>query len=86
MPALARQWMDDVFAYGWAYGSKGKALHGKDFAVAEQGRRAGDPAILLASSAKIKKELKWEPQFSKIEDIIETALRWHSSHPKGYLE
>ena len=63
-----------------------KKVTGKDFAVAEQGRRAGDPAILLASSAKIKKELKWEPQFSKIEDIIETAWRWHSSHPKGYLE
>jgi len=63
-----------------------KKVTGKDFAVDEQGRRAGDPAVLLASSAKIKKELKWEPQLSKIEDIVETAWRWHSGHPKGYLE
>jgi UDP-glucose 4-epimerase len=63
-----------------------KKVTGKDFAVDEQGRRAGDPAVLLASSAKIKKELNWEPQMSKIEDIVATAWRWHSSHPKGYLE
>jgi len=63
-----------------------KKVTGKNFAVNEQGRRAGDPAILLASSAKIKKELKWEPKMSKIEDIVATAWRWHSIHPKGYLE
>ncbi|MDD4723042.1 MAG: GDP-mannose 4,6-dehydratase, partial [Acidaminococcaceae bacterium] len=63
-----------------------KKVTGKDFHVSEEERRAGDPAVLLASSAKIKAELKWEPTMSKIEDIVATAWRWHSSHPKGYLE
>jgi UDP-glucose 4-epimerase len=36
-------------------------------------RRPGDPAILIASSEKIKKDLYWSPQFTDIQDIIETA-------------
>lgn len=63
-----------------------KKVTGKDFRVNEEERRAGDPAVLLASSAKIKEELKWEPTMSQIEDIVATAWRWHSSHPKGYVE
>lgn len=63
-----------------------KKVTGKDFFVDEVARRPGDPAVLLASSAKIREELKWEPTMSKIEDIVASAWRWHSSHPKGYLE
>jgi len=63
-----------------------KKVTGKDFFVDEVARRSGDPAVLLASSAKIREELKWEPTMSKIEDIVASAWRWHSSHPKGYLE
>ena len=48
------------------------------------GRRAGDPAVLIASSDKIKKELKWQPQFTDVEKVIETAWKWHKNHPKGY--
>lgn len=33
-PALLKQWEDDVLTYGWAYGSGGKALAGKDLGVA----------------------------------------------------
>ena len=47
-------------------------------------RRAGDPAILVASSDKIKKELNWKPEFSDIYTIIETAWNWHKKHPNGY--
>jgi UDP-glucose 4-epimerase len=36
-------------------------------------RRQGDPAVLIASSEKIKKELGWVPEFTDIEDIIATA-------------
>jgi len=47
-------------------------------------RRAGDPAILIASSDKIKRELNWNPQFNDIHTIIESAWNWHKKHPDGY--
>jgi UDP-glucose 4-epimerase len=47
-------------------------------------RRPGDPAVLIASSEKIKRELGWKPQFPDLHTIIGTAWRWHSSHPHGY--
>lgn len=48
------------------------------------GRRAGDPAVLIASSDKIKKDLGFTIKYSNISDIIETAWRWHKNHPDGY--
>jgi len=47
-------------------------------------RRPGDPARLVASSEKLRKELNWQPKFPRLEEIIETAWKWHSSHPNGY--
>jgi UDP-glucose-4-epimerase GalE len=47
-------------------------------------RRPGDPAVLYASSARIKKELGWAPRFEEIDVIIETAWRWREAHPHGY--
>ena len=47
-------------------------------------RRPGDPAVLVASSAKIRQELGWKPRFPQVRDIIESAWRWHQAHPKGY--
>lgn len=47
-------------------------------------RRAGDPAILIASSDKAMSELNWKPKFNSLETIIETAWKWHSSHIDGY--
>ena len=46
-------------------------------------RRAGDPAVLIASSAKIQSELKWKPQFG-ISDILASAWRFHQQFPDGY--
>ena len=63
-----------------------KKVTGKDFPVVEKPRRAGDPAVLIASSEKIKKELHWQPEHTNIEDIIATAWRWHSSHPDGFAK
>lgn len=48
------------------------------------GRREGDPAVLLANSDKAKRELGWNPKYSDMKEIIETAWRWHTSHPHGY--
>lgn len=49
-------------------------------------RRAGDPALLIASSAKAKATLGWEPQITDIEEIISSAWKWHNAHPQGYKE
>lgn len=47
-------------------------------------RRPGDPAVLVASSEKIRRDLGWQPQYSDIKSIIETAWRWHKSYPAGF--
>jgi UDP-glucose 4-epimerase len=47
-------------------------------------RRAGDPAVLVAASDKIRKELGWVSQFPRVHEIIESAWRWHKANPKGY--
>jgi len=47
-------------------------------------RRPGDPAVLIASSDRIRRELGWKPQFPDVRDIIESAWNWHQAHPKGY--
>ena len=54
-----------------------------DFAAAE-GRRAGDPAQLIASSDKAKQVLGWRPAFDSLETIVSTAWNWHKNHPQGY--
>lgn len=47
-------------------------------------RRSGDPDILIASSKKAKEVLGWQPKYDNMEKIIETAWKWHSTHPNGY--
>ncbi len=47
-------------------------------------RRAGDPAALVADSSRLKQELGWSPNFTTLDAIVETAWKWHSSHPDGY--
>lgn len=49
-------------------------------------RRAGDPAILIASADKAKQVLGWQPKRDRLEQIVESAWRWHESHPNGYVE
>ena len=47
-------------------------------------RRAGDPALLIASSDKAKSILGWNPSHNSLDEIIETAWKWHKTHPNGY--
>jgi UDP-glucose 4-epimerase len=49
-----------------------------------QPRRAGDPAVLVASSERIQKELGWKPKLISLQEIVGSAWEWHRSHPKGY--
>lgn len=52
---------------------------GLDIPVIETARRPGDPAILVASSDKIRNALQWEPRYDDMETIIRTAWKWHNS-------
>lgn len=47
-------------------------------------RRPGDPAVLVACSEKIRRELGWHPHVQDIESMIESAWRWKLAHPHGY--
>lgn len=57
---------------------------GKPVPAVKADRRAGDPPILVAGSDKIIEKLGWNPVFPQLESIVETAWKWHASHPKGY--
>jgi UDP-glucose-4-epimerase GalE len=52
----------------------------------EAPRRAGDPPSLVASAAKIERELAWRPNYTDLRAIVETAWRWHKTHPRGYAD
>ena len=56
---------------------KAEAVTGKKIPVVEAPRRPGDPAVLVASSEKIKRELGWTPAYDDLEKIIRTAWNWH---------
>lgn len=53
-----------------------RRVTGKDIPVRMGPRRPGDPAVLIASSDKIKNELGWQPQFQDLGVIVESAWRW----------
>lgn len=57
---------------------------GQTIKVVEEGRRAGDPAQLIASSQKARDVLGWKPEHDSLEEIITTAWKWHSAHPNGF--
>jgi UDP-glucose 4-epimerase len=47
-------------------------------------RRPGDPAVLVASSARARKVLGWEPRYPELKEIISSAWGWHQKFPLGY--
>ena len=47
-------------------------------------RRPGDPPELVADSRRAQSFLDWKPRYTDIESIVQTAWRWHQSHPHGY--
>ena len=61
-----------------------RKVTGQPISAKEEPRRAGDPSMLIASSAKAKEVLGWNPQYADLETIIDTAWNWHKSHPNGY--
>jgi UDP-glucose 4-epimerase len=63
-----------------------KKVSGKNFKVIETSRRPGDPPVLVCNSTKAKNELGWQPQWTNLEKIVDSAWKWHSKHPDGYAE
>jgi UDP-glucose 4-epimerase len=57
---------------------------GKNIPVKMSPRRPGDPAVLVASSERIKKELGWKPKYQDLSKIIGSAWSWVQAHPNGY--
>ena len=61
-----------------------REVTGKDIRTRVGPRRAGDPAVLIASSEKIKRELGWNPSRQDLRLIIQSAWDWMKAHPNGY--
>jgi len=61
-----------------------RRVTGREIAAVEAPRRPGDPPELVASSRRIAEDLGWRPEFPDLATIIETAWRWHTTHPDGY--
>ncbi|MFZ5855312.1 MAG: UDP-glucose 4-epimerase GalE [Chloroflexota bacterium] len=63
-----------------------RAVTEHDIPAVESPRREGDPARLVASSDKIRRELGWSPARDNLREILSSAWAWHQSHPNGYEE
>ena len=61
-----------------------REVTGKDIRTRVGPRRPGDPAVLIASSEKIKRELGWNPSQQDLRLIIQSAWDWMKAHPNGY--
>ena len=47
-------------------------------------RRAGDPAVLVAASERLRQDTGWTPRYAALDDIVRTAWAWREAHPRGY--
>ncbi len=75
--------VSEIFNCGYGHGYsvrevvKGvRQVTGRDFTVAETGRREGDPPALVAESSKIREQLGWQPRHDDLAYIIRTAWDW----------
>jgi UDP-glucose 4-epimerase len=88
---LRRGGADEIFNLGGDQGSSvrevikaAEMVTGLAIPAQVSPRRPGDPARLVADSAKARGALGWRPRFTRIEDIIQTAWNWHKRQPDGY--
>jgi UDP-glucose 4-epimerase len=61
-----------------------RRVTGHPIPAVESPRRTGDSPRLVASSAKIRRELHWQPQHDSLEEIVSSAWEWQKTHPRGY--
>jgi UDP-glucose 4-epimerase len=94
---LALKILDERSAiYNLGCGGEGYSVHevietarlvtGREIPTSVAPRRVGDPAVLIASSEKIKTELGWQPEFQDLRIIIQSAWDWLVAHPEGYAD
>ncbi len=63
-----------------------RRVTGRDIAVKMGPRRPGDPATLVAASARAMSELGWTPRFPDLDTIVRTAWEWKRRNPNGYAD
>ncbi|HEX4129300.1 MAG TPA: UDP-glucose 4-epimerase GalE [Pirellulales bacterium] len=61
-----------------------RAVSGREIPFEIGPRRAGDPPELVADATRARQQLGWQPRFPELRQIVETAWKWHKSHPNGY--
>jgi UDP-glucose 4-epimerase len=61
-------------------------VSGRQVTVREAARRPGDPPVLVAANAGAREMLDWQPRYTDLASIVETAWNWHRRHPHGYSE
>lgn len=90
---LSRGGESDVFNLGSGTGfsvkevlEEARRVTGRAIPTDIAPRRAGDPARLVASSQKARSVLGWKPEFDNLSAILETAWKWHSTHPRGFAD
>ncbi|WP_289354891.1 UDP-glucose 4-epimerase GalE [Paenibacillus sp. S-12] len=57
---------------------------GRSIPTVTEERRAGDPAVLIASADKAKSVLGWSPKRDDLNVLIQSAWNWHQARPTGY--
>jgi UDP-glucose 4-epimerase len=60
-----------------------RRVTGHPIPVEEMPRRLGDPAVLIASSAKIETDLGWKPKYIQLDDVVRSAWEWHQERYRG---
>ncbi|MBN1816327.1 MAG: UDP-glucose 4-epimerase GalE [Sedimentisphaerales bacterium] len=61
-------------------------VSGRKFNVIETERRPGDPPVLTADASLARNELGWTTDVPDLTQIVESAWRWHNTHPNGYQD
>ncbi len=62
-----------------------RRVTGHPIPVQEEPRRPGDPAALVASRERAVRELGWRPRHADLDEIVDSAWRWHRANPRGYV-
>ncbi|MBC2580756.1 UDP-glucose 4-epimerase GalE [Clostridium sp. DJ247] len=90
---LRQGYSSDIFNLGNGSGftvkemiDAARMVTGHEIPAETTARRAGDPAVLVASSEKARKILGWEPKFTNVEEVIRSAWNFHSTHKNGFEE
>jgi UDP-glucose 4-epimerase len=91
MGSESPQWLAYNLGNGQGYSVRqvldaARSVSGHPIPAAEEPRRPGDPAVLVASSKTIKAELGWAPKYPGLVEIIKSAWEWRKSHPNGYRD